>query len=178
MPLRASFDRDIGVIEKAYKQSTAWASENEDYSPVAEWLLDNFYVVREQIRDIRKHLPPRFFRELPKLADGRARIHALARELVCHCDCALDEELIVRFVDGFQENADLTIGETWAFPIMLRIALIENLRALCGQLLEEYQSEQVAIALLNRWRSERRFELPDTSMSLTASLLLTLHEKL
>lgn len=178
VPLRASLDRDIEVIEKAYAQSVAWAATKDDYSPVAEWLLDNFYVVREQMRDIRRHLPPKFFRQLPKLVDGRARIHVLARELVCHCDCALDEELIVRFIDGFQDNADLTIGETWAFPVMLRIVLIENLRTLCGQLLEEYRADQEAQSLLELWKKERRFEPLGDSMSLTSALLLTLHEKL
>lgn len=178
MPIKASLERNIAVIEEAHAKSVAWAAERDDYSPVAQWLLDNFYVVREQMRDIRTHLPPKFFRELPKLADGRARIHVIARELICHCDCALDEELIVRFVDAFQETADLTIGETWAFPVMLRIVLIENLRALCGQLLEEYRSESDAQVLLDLWNSERRFELPDNSMSLRASVLLILHEKL
>ena len=134
-PLRTMLDRDIAIIEQAYTQSVVLATKSDDYSPVAEWLLDNYYVVREQIRDIRKHLPPKFYRQLPKLADGRARIHAVARDLNCHCDCALDEELITHFVDAFQEHADLTIGEIWAFPVMLRIVLIENLRALCEQLL-------------------------------------------
>ncbi len=177
-PLRTNLDSDIKVIEEAYKQSVLLAAERDDYSPVAEWLLDNFYVVREQMRDIRKHLPPKFLRQLPKLADGRARIHILARELNCHCDSALDEDLITRFVDAFQESADLTIGETWAFPVMLRIVLIENLRALCGQLLVEYRSELDAEVLLETWKSERRFEMPGSSMSLNASKLLILHEKL
>ncbi len=176
--VRTGFERNIAVIEEAYKKSAAWAAERDDCSPVAQWLLDNFYVVREQMRDIRTHLPPKFFRELPKLADGRARVHVVARELVCHCDCALDEDLIVRFVDAFQENTELTIGETWAFPVMLRIVLIENLRALCGQLLEEYRSEIDAQVLLKLWQIERRFEPPDSSMSLSAPILLILHSKL
>lgn len=79
--LRRKFVEDIRAIEQAYEICVVWAREKQPSSPVADWLLDNFYVVREQIRDIRDHLPPRFFRELPKLSDGRARVHVVAREL-------------------------------------------------------------------------------------------------
>ena len=38
--------------------------------PAAEWLLDNYHIVEAQIREIRDDLPPGYYRQLPKLADG------------------------------------------------------------------------------------------------------------
>ena len=37
-------------------------------SPAAEWLVDNFHIVEEQVREIREDLPRGYYRELPKLA--------------------------------------------------------------------------------------------------------------
>ncbi len=175
---KANFQRDVDVIERAYQLSVTWAGKNETHSPVAEWLLDNFYVVREQIHDIRVHLPRSFFRELPKLADGKARVHAIARELASHCDCALDEELIARFVDQFQINSELTIGETWAFPVMLRLVLIENLRAICSQLIQELRSVQDVEQIIKTWESENRFDFQDGTSLRCAPTLIALHNVL
>jgi cyclic beta-1,2-glucan synthetase len=175
---KSNFQRDVEVIERAYQLSVTWASKNEAHSPVADWLLDNFYVVREQIHDIRVHLPRSFFRELPKLADGKARVHVIARELASHCDCALDEELIARFVDQFQLNSELTIGETWAIPVMLRLALIENLRDICSQLIQELQSAQDVEQIIKRWESEARFDFQDGTSLRCAPTLIALHNVL
>ncbi len=150
---REDFESDVEVVEQAYKMSLEWNREREAPVPVAEWLLDNFYIIREQIRDVRKHLPKSFLRELPRIADGRIRVHEIARELTSHCDRALDEELIFRFVDEFQYAAELTVGETWAFPVMLRLVLIEHLRLLCTQLIQEYQSIDLVEEILEKWKS-------------------------
>ena len=50
----------------------------------AEWLLDNFYVVEEQLREIRDDLPRSFYRELPKTASGTPRIQAIPLDRCRH----------------------------------------------------------------------------------------------
>src|SRR6185503_11520544 len=106
-------------------------------SPAAEWLLDNFHLVASEIKDIRQNLPRAFYRELPKLAArdwaGHARIHALALELIRHSDSRLERPLLLRFIHAFQSVTPVTMGELWAWPIMLKLALIENLRRLAEQ---------------------------------------------
>src|SRR5882724_4651521 len=51
-------------------------------TPAGEWLLDNFYLIDEQIRTSRRHLPPSYGRELPRLAKGAAatfpRVYGIA----------------------------------------------------------------------------------------------------
>lgn len=95
----------------------------------AEWLLDNMYVVEGSIEDVKLNLPKKYYRELPKILNGSLagfpRIYALAVELVKNCSGRLTREIIINFLDAYQNNHPLTIGELWAFPLMLRLRLIE-----------------------------------------------------
>ncbi|MBL8851882.1 MAG: cyclic beta 1-2 glucan synthetase, partial [Planctomycetaceae bacterium] len=117
---------------RTYDQVALAAARNQHIEPAAEWLLDNFYVVEEQIRAIRRLLPPSFSRELPRLANGPApglpRVYALCIELIAHVDGRVDEAILNAFVASYQSVTPLKLGELWALPLMLRLALIENLR--------------------------------------------------
>src|SRR5688572_1004700 len=101
-------------------------------TPAGEWLLDNFYLISEQIRIARVHLPRNYSRELPCLISGDSaglpRVYDIALQAVAHGDGRIDGEALSRFVASYQTVAPLTLGELWAIPIMLRLALIENLR--------------------------------------------------
>src|SRR4030095_8475275 len=103
-------------------------------SPAPEWLLNNFHIVEEQIREIQEDLPPGFYRELPKLASGELqdypRVYALAWEFVAHTDSRIELETLGGFVRAYQRVQPLTIGELWALAISLRLVLVENLRRL------------------------------------------------
>lgn len=114
------------------KLLTAAVTENRRITPAGEWLLDNFYLVEEQIRTAKRHLPKGYSRELPRLAHGhsagRPRVYDIALETVAHGDGRVDTETLSRFVTAYQSVTPLKLGELWAIPIMLRLAIIENLR--------------------------------------------------
>lgn len=101
-------------------------------APAGEWLLDNFYMIEEQIRTAKRHLPKNYSRELPRLGAGQSaglpRVYDLALAAISHGDGRIDAETLSRFVAAYQTVTPLTLGELWAIPIMLRLALIENLR--------------------------------------------------
>ncbi|TVR58348.1 MAG: cyclic beta 1-2 glucan synthetase, partial [Candidatus Competibacteraceae bacterium] len=101
-------------------------------APAGEWLLDNFYLIEEQIRTAKRHLPKGYSRELPRLRHGPSaglpRAYDLALEIIAHGDGRVDPENLSRFVAAYQTVTPLKLGELWAIPIMLRLALIENLR--------------------------------------------------
>ena len=105
---------------------------------------------------MRHDLPVRYYRTLPKLAarefSGQARIHALALELIRHSDGRLDAERLTRFVLAFQTVAPLTIGELWALPSMLKLALLENLRLLTDGILAGRTARLAADAPSRDWR--------------------------
>ncbi|MGH2627609.1 MAG: glycosyl transferase, partial [Anaerolineales bacterium] len=116
--------------------------------PVAEWILDNEYAVEANSRDVQLNLPPRYYRRLPALANpqgpGLPRIYGLAQELVSHTDLRLDREGILAFAEAYQSVHALTIGELWAYPQMLRIALIEGIQSLAAKALTELREREFA----------------------------------
>ena len=120
-----------GILTKAVKAKLRIA-------PAGEWLLDNFYLIEEQIRTARKHLPKGYSRELPRLAQGPSnglpRVYDLALEAISHGDGRVDAETLHRFVAAYQTVVPLKLGELWAIPIMLRLALIENLRRVSARI--------------------------------------------
>ncbi|GAC1652373.1 MAG: hypothetical protein NVS4B3_14480 [Gemmatimonadaceae bacterium] len=104
-----------------------------DVSPAGEWLLDNFYVVREQAAEIQATLPTDYYHELPKLTGpsvlaGYPRIYEIALELIAHSDGQLDPPSVELMVREYQTVQPLTIGELWAVPAMLRMGFLENIR--------------------------------------------------
>src|SRR6266436_8338379 len=125
-------------------------------SPAAEWLVDNFHIVDDQVREIREDLPKSYYRELPKLADGPLRdyprIYAFAVALIAHTDSHLDTETLRRFISAYQKVSPLSIGELWAVPISLRLALVENLRRLATRIVlsrtERDEADRLADRLL------------------------------
>jgi cyclic beta-1,2-glucan synthetase len=124
-------ENDVLLVRVCDLLTTA-VTANRRITPAAEWLLDNFYLIEEQIRTARRHLPKGYSRELPRLAQGPSarlpRVYDLAFEAISHGDGRVDAEGLSRFVAAYQAVTPLQLGELWAIPIMLRLALIENLR--------------------------------------------------
>jgi cyclic beta-1,2-glucan synthetase len=120
------------VLIGACNLLTAAVKANRRIAPAGEWLLDNFYLIEEQIRMARRHLPKGYSRELPRLLNGssagRPRVYDIALEIISHGDGRVDPENLSSFVAAYQTVTVLKLGELWAIPIMLRLALIENLR--------------------------------------------------
>jgi cyclic beta-1,2-glucan synthetase len=121
-----------GVLIGACNLLTAAVKANRRIAPAGEWLLDNFYLIEEQIRMARRHLPKGYSRELPRLLNGSSaglpRVYDIALEIISHGDGRVDPENLSSFVTAYQTVTVLKLGELWAIPIMLRLALIENLR--------------------------------------------------
>jgi hypothetical protein len=105
---------------------------NRQITPASEWLLDNFYLIEEQIRTGKRHLPKGYNKELPRLLNGPSaglpRVYDIAIEIISHGEGHVNPESLRRFVTAYQTITPLKLGELWAIPIMLRLALIENLR--------------------------------------------------
>jgi len=98
----------------------------------------NFYLIEEQIRTAKRHLPRDYSRELPRLLDGPSaglpRVYDIALEIISHGDGRADSECLSRFVAAYQSVSTLKLGELWAILIMLRLALIENLRRVAARI--------------------------------------------
>jgi len=127
-----------GVLMGARNLLTEALKTDRRITPAGEWLLDNFYLIEEQIRTARRHLPKGYSRELPRLlggpSAGLARVYDIALETISHGDGRVDPENLSSFIAAYQTVTPLKLGELWAIPIMLRLALIENLRRVAARI--------------------------------------------
>ena len=141
------------VLLAAYRSLAKAIRDEHAITPAAEWLVDNFHIVDEQIREIREDLPRAFYRELPKLADGflegYPRVVGLAWGFVAHTDSRFEPETLRRFVHAYQRVQPLRIGELWAVAISLRILLVENLRRIAERIVKGRTARQEADLLAN-----------------------------
>jgi cyclic beta-1,2-glucan synthetase len=150
---------------KRLKQSRQWVRQvcadltaasrlEQKATPAADWILDNEYILEGNARDVLLNLPRRFYQQLPTLATDPYRglpcIYALAKDLVSHTELRLDQENILAFIEAHQSVRTLTIGELWAIPQMLRIALIESIQSLAITALADLRERQLADFWANR----------------------------
>ena len=130
-------DRNEQLL-RAYNRSTLAVNPSRRITPADEWLLDNFYLIEEQVQMARRHLPKSYSRELPRLLNspsvGLPRVYDIVLELISHVDAQIDAEPLNAFIAAYQTVCSLRLGELWAIPIMLRLGLIENLQRITTRL--------------------------------------------
>ena len=130
--LLSRLSENEAILLEVYDIVSEAVKDNRQITPAAEWLLDNFYLIEEQIRTGRRHLPRGYSKELPRLLNGPSaklpRVYDIAKEIISHGEGHIDPIGLHRFVVAYQTVTTLKLGELWAIPIMLRLALIENLR--------------------------------------------------
>jgi cyclic beta-1,2-glucan synthetase len=142
------------VLLDAYRTLAASIKEEGTITPAAEWLVDNFHIIEEQLREIRDDLPDKYYRELPKLAEGHLagypRVLGLAWAYVAHTDSRFDAESLRRMVTAYQRVEPLTIGELWAIAISLRVVLVENLRRTAERIVRAREARETANKLADQ----------------------------
>ncbi len=144
------------ILLRAYRTCAQGLQAGQTMAPAAEWLLDNFHLVEQQLRQIHDDLPPGYYRQLPKLADGPfagyPRVFGLAWAYVAHTDSLMSGPVLASYVRAYQQVQPLMIGELWAVAITLRIVLIENMRRLALQIVDGHalrlQADAVVDAVL------------------------------
>jgi cyclic beta-1,2-glucan synthetase len=119
-------------LDHAYQRFSNAAQADVAPSYAAEWLLDNYFVVQQAIRQVREDMPLGYYQQLPKLKNTSwatyPRVYALARESIAYSNCQLHIGDTVRLIQAFQADGEsLTMGELWAFPTMLRLGILDSL---------------------------------------------------
>ncbi len=146
--LIARLNENEEILVQTYELVAEAARRKRRIVPAAEWLLDNFYLIEEQIRMARRHLPSSYSRELPSLANGPApthpRVYGIVLDLISHVDGHVDSVSLDSYLTAYQTITPLKLGELWAVPIMLRLALIENLRRVATRIASSRFDRDVA----------------------------------
>ncbi len=172
--IRNRFEENFKILERTYYLLASASKEGELITPGGEWLLDNYHVIEQNVKEIRDHLPKGYYGSLPKLIDGEyvdlPRVYGLALEITSHTDAVIDAELLSGFIGSYQSIQVLTIGELWAFPIMLRIALLENLRRLALTALHAKESENEAEELCRKILDNEKKDPTDLLLDLASTV--------
>ena len=135
-------------ITSVHRELMERSAEESKLPPAAEWILDNYYIVERHIKEIRMGLNHADFAVLPVLDEdsrkGYPRIYTIAEAFVAHRDARVDEELLVQFIQSYQEHDTLTSPELWALPVMLKLVLIENIAYICRKIRQSVKQYEYA----------------------------------
>jgi len=152
-PLLARLDANEQGL-RAFNRATIEVDPSRRVTPAAEWLLDNFYLIEEQIQLARRHLPRGYNRELPRLLNGPSaglpRVYDIVLELIPHVDAQIDAGPLSAFIAAYQTVSSLKLGELWAIPIMLRLGLLENLQRIATRLARAREDRDLADLWVDR----------------------------
>lgn len=167
--LLPQFEENGRQLTAAYRTLAEAIFLGQAISPAAEWLVDNFHIVEEQLRQIREDLPKSYYYQLPKLSTGEMhgypRIYSIAYTFIAHSDSRFDGDSLRRYIRAYQQVAPLTIGELWAVAITLRLALLENLKRLTAREMvareEREEANTLADKLLAATDQEQRSAVAD-----------------
>ena len=166
--LRGRLRSNATGLRSAFHTLIEGIHQGHAMTPAAGWLVDNYHIVDEHIRAVRRDLPAGYYKQLPKLSNGPLRgyprVYGLAWAIVAHSDNCFDLDTLVRFCRAYQRVQPLTIGELWAIAITLRVLLIENLSRLATGIVSRLQQREWADSLADEWLAdEQAHAAPDTA---------------
>lgn len=103
-----------------------------------EWILDNFYIIEENVKAIQKELSKKKYKQMLALANGKyvgfSRIYVLAAEIVAFTDCKVNKEVINNCLKAYQRKKLLSMQEIWDLGIFLRLAIISKISEMCEKI--------------------------------------------
>ena len=152
--LRRWLDESIDAIQGAHRALTLATQQGRDISEAGRWLLDNHHLIRDKIRGVRRDLPRKYAKGLPRLTagpcEGLPRVYDLALEFIGHVDGPISQDALHAFVSAYQDVSLLTLRELWAIPIMLRLAGIETLRRMAIIVVQQHADAEKGRAWAER----------------------------
>lgn len=165
--------QNMKFLEQAYREIAEYSSRTQEMVPATEWLMDNFYRLKDLRTEILNSLPEKFELQLPQSSSrdfqGYPRIYGLLIELIEHTDSQLKSDTLKGFINAYQLQIPLSSGELWAIPVMLRIILLENIRRLTEQILftqaEREAADRWVLPLLETEHSPEEWEIRLKSLS-------------
>ncbi|CAN5334023.1 glucoamylase family protein [soil metagenome] len=138
-PVKPILDDSKEILNDAYQILSGIAKKNRELSPAAEWLIDNFYIIQEQIVQVGVDFPKEFQEKLPALKSGEheglPRVYELVLNFLTNTDNLVDQDVLEHYIKSYQETEILMLGEIWAIPIMVRLILIQKLAEKASRIL-------------------------------------------
>ena len=135
--------------------------------PAGEWLLDNFYVIEETVKQIQKEMPLNKYINFVGLSNGEyqgfARIYVLAKEIASYTDCKIERQNLEDYLISYQKQKTLSMDEIWNIGTFLQIAIIDNITEICVQIyssqIQKYKAESIAKRLIENQEKNKISEI-------------------
>lgn len=142
------------TLVETYRVLARAAKQNRELSSAGEWIIDNFYIIQEQIVQLKEDLPDSYYRKLPRLTSGEyvgyPRTFEMVQLLAAISDNIIDQENTTIAVRAYQEVDSLDLAEMWSVPLMNRLALIVRLAERSEKLLRDRKIQDEIERLLNQ----------------------------
>ena len=126
--------------------------------PAGEWILDNFYIIEESVRQIEKEMTVKKYTNFVGIQNGKyagfARIYVLATEIVAYTDNKIDGENLEKYLQAYQTKKTLNMEEIWNIGIFLQIAIIQNISEICEKIyssqIQKYKVKNIIERLVEK----------------------------
>lgn len=140
-PIKPILEDSKQVLTDTYRALSKFVKSEKEISPASEWLMDNFYIIQEQIVQIGIDFPKAYQKNIPILSkgdhEGFPRVYEIVLNMLTHTDNVLNNDVLVEYIRSYQEEKTLLLGELWAIPIMIRLFLIQILAEKASRILEQ-----------------------------------------
>ncbi len=150
------------LIKKVYKLLNENLKQDISIHPAGEWLLDNFYIIEETVKIVRKQLSLKRYQNFVALKSGTykgfARIYILAAEIVAYTDNKINRQNLEEYLQAYQSKKYLDMEEIWNIGTFMQIAIIENIRQICeiiySSQIQKYKAKQIIDKFLEKSQNQ------------------------
>ena len=154
------------TIKKVYQLLNEHIKLDISIHPAGEWILDNFYIIEESVKQIKKEMSIKKYINFTGIQNGKykgfARIYVLATEIVAYTDNKISSENLENYLQAYQTKKTLNMEEIWNIGIFLQIAIINNIAEICEKIyssqMQKYKVKSIIERLVeNKEKSDLKY---------------------
>lgn len=146
------------IIKNVYELLNEHIKLGINIHPAGEWILDNFYIIEEVVKQIQKEITQVKYTNFVGIQHGKyagfARIYVLATEIVAYTDNKIDGESLEKYLQAYQTKKTLNMEEIWNIGIFLQIAIINNIAEICEKIytsqMQKYKVKNIIERLVEK----------------------------
>ena len=158
--------QNFEFIKEVYKLLNEHVKLGITIHPAGEWLLDNFYIIEETVKQVEKELTVKKYTNFIGIANGSyegfARVYVLASEIVAYTEGKIEKNDLIKYIESYQTKRTLNMDEIWNIGLFIQIAIINNIKEVCEKIcssqIQKYKVENIAERLIeNKSKSDIKF---------------------
>lgn len=153
-----ALEKDFKYISMVYNLLNEHIKIGIDIHPAGEWLLDNYYIIEERVKQIKDELTLTKYKKFLGLDNGQyagyARIYVLAKEMCTYTDSNINKENLEFMLTSYQRRKTLNMDEIWNIELFIKIVIVENIKDICEKIyasqMQKYRVENIIERLVEQ----------------------------